>query len=168
MSPPLPTQGDGFCANRRSGPNVATYSASTGSSRRSRGTSGKRARNSPTVISARTDWVCASRSGVRRICMRRPPGTDYYGLLLSALDAILEHLHALDPREAEEQLDEIHRGLSGDLLHEGAECFLHVLTDGYALDRQTAEVDLDPLVGLKHLRASSGPTITGGSDYRAS
>src|SRR5262245_23267008 len=117
MSPPLPMQGDGFWANRRSGPNAATYSASTGSSRRSRGTSGKRARNSPTVISAPTDWVCALRSGVRRICMRGPPGTDYYGLLLSALDAILEHLRALDPLEAEQQLDEIHRGLSGDLLH---------------------------------------------------
>src|SRR5262249_31547708 len=84
------------------------------------------------------------------------PGTDYYGVFLSALDAILGHRYALDALEGEQQLDEIHRGLSGDLLHDSAECFLHILTKGHAIDRQTAQVDLDPLAGLKHLRISSG------------
>src|SRR5213593_1811487 len=69
---------------------------------------------------------------------------------LSALDAILGDLHTLDALEAEEQLDQIHGGLDGDLLHDGAECFLHILTERHALDRQAAQVDLDSLVGLKH------------------
>src|SRR6266508_2677870 len=68
---------------------------------------------------------------------------------LSALDAILGDLHTLDAFEAEEKLDQIHGGLGGDLLHDGAECFLHILTEGHALDRQAAQVDLDSLVGLK-------------------
>src|SRR6266508_3654089 len=68
---------------------------------------------------------------------------------LSALDAILGDLYTLDAFEAEEQLDQIHGGLGGDLLHDGAECFLHILTEGHALDRQAAQVDLDSLVGLK-------------------
>src|SRR2546426_1888676 len=69
---------------------------------------------------------------------------------LSALDAILGDLHTLDALEAEEQLDQIHGGLDGDLLHDGAECFLHILTERHAFDRQAPQVDLDSLVGLEH------------------
>src|SRR6266508_1753260 len=74
---------------------------------------------------------------------------------LSALDAILGDLHTLDAFEAEEKLDQIHGGLGGDLLHDGAECFLHILTEGHALDRQAAQVDRDSLGGLK---AGAQPT----------
>src|SRR6266481_6918886 len=59
--------GDSFWATRRSGPNAFTYSARIGSSRRSRGTSGKWARSSSTVIDVRADRALASRSRDRRI-----------------------------------------------------------------------------------------------------
>src|SRR5713226_4721193 len=74
---------------------------------------------------------------------------NYHACRLSALDAILGDLHTLDALEAEEQLHQIHGGLGGDLLHDGAQRFLHILTEGHALDRQAAQVDLDSLVGLK-------------------
>src|SRR5256712_1002377 len=68
MSPPAPTQGDGFCASRSSGPNTTTYRSSTDSPWRSAGTSGKRARNSSTVIGPGTARARSSRSRERRIC----------------------------------------------------------------------------------------------------
>src|SRR3989442_11616006 len=71
MSPPAPTQGDGFCASRSSGPNATTYRSSTDSSRRSRGTSGNRARNSSTVIAPDAARAWSSRSRERRICTPR-------------------------------------------------------------------------------------------------
>ena len=39
------------------------------------------------------------------------------------------------------------------MFDDGPECFLPIPTEGHALDRQAAQVDLDPLAGLKHLRA---------------
>src|SRR5262245_59786126 len=59
--------GVGFWATRRSGPNTFTYSVRMGSSRRSRGASGKRARNSSTVIGVRAALAQSSRSRDRRI-----------------------------------------------------------------------------------------------------
>src|SRR5262249_36041560 len=48
----------------------------TGSSRRSRGTSGKRAKNASTVIDSGATRPRSSRSRVGRICMPTPPGAE--------------------------------------------------------------------------------------------
>src|SRR5213593_4172416 len=95
-SPPSRMHGVGFWASRRSGPKTLTYSPSTGSFRRSAGTSGNWARNSPTVIGVPADRAHAARSGEWRICMEAPSLLDEGEALERVVAASIED-HHVDP-----------------------------------------------------------------------
>src|SRR5438093_12772409 len=81
------SHGEGFWATLSCEPKARTNSASTGSSRRSRGTSGKRAKNSSTVIGPGATHTRPPRSRERRICMPSPPRRDYTFRILSGATA---------------------------------------------------------------------------------
>src|SRR6267142_2955478 len=95
-SPPSRMHGVGFWASRRSGPKTLTYSPSTGSSRRSAGTSGNWARNSSTVIGVPADRAHAARSGEWRICMMAPFLLDEGQAARADLGAIADSARAVE------------------------------------------------------------------------
>src|SRR5262245_29353637 len=90
-----------------------------------------------------------------RVHPSRPPRS-LMAIMLRAPDAFFGDLHPLDALEAEEQFNEVRRRLGVDPLDDCPERLLHVLAEGDALDRETAQVHLHTLVRLKHVRAFAG------------
>src|SRR5437879_386731 len=112
--------------------------------------------------SSRNRVVMAHSSPPWPQCPSRKPSRSFEasGHLLAAKlrwpDALFGDLHALDALEAEEQFDEVRRGLGGDPLHDRSKRLLHILAEGNAPDCEAAQVHLHALVRLKHARASAG------------
>src|SRR5262252_9282927 len=86
------------------------------------------------------------RPGAHSIAKQSPSASDW-------MDALLRNLDALDPLEAEHQLDLVHGRFRRHLAHDGAERLLHVLAEADPLDGQVRQVDAHALARLEHATA---------------